>query len=85
MLHELRFYEIKAARIADDVSHASKVAVPFRGGRDGKRLGFSLPSIQCQSVIWSRALVPRRIEPPDFARCSVILPLRARLAFTVRS
>jgi hypothetical protein len=40
MLHELRFYEIAAGKLADYVNHAGEVAVPFRGDRYGKLLGF---------------------------------------------
>src|SRR3954470_655255 len=40
MLHELRFYEIAAGKLAEYVQHAGQVAVPFRGDRYGKLLGF---------------------------------------------
>ncbi len=40
MLHELRFYEIVAGRLAGYIDHAGAVAVPFRGDRYGKLLGF---------------------------------------------
>src|SRR5215218_5544590 len=63
MLHELRFYEIKAGRIADYVSHAGKVAVPFRGDRYGKLLGFwtcEIGAMSCAFNLWEHESVTTR-------------------------
>ena len=62
MLHELRFYEIAAGRVADYINHAGAVAVPFRGDRYGKLLGF-------WSCIFRRirkpSRLPQRCKLPD--------------------
>lgn len=40
MIHELRFYRIAPGGLEDYLDHAGKVAVPFRGDRYGRLLGF---------------------------------------------
>jgi hypothetical protein len=63
MLHELRFYEIAAGRLADYVNHAGKVAVPFRGDRYGKLLGFwscEIGAVNCVFNLWEHESVATR-------------------------
>lgn len=63
MLHELRFYEIRAGRIDDYVNHAGKVAVPFRGDRYGKLLGFwtcEVGAMSCAFNLWEHESVATR-------------------------
>ena len=63
MLHELRFYEIAAGRLADYVNHAGNVAVPFRGDRYGKLLGFwscEIGAVSCVFNLWEHESVATR-------------------------
>ncbi len=63
MLHELRFYEIVAGRVADYVNHAGAVAVPFRGDRYGKLLGFwscEIGAVNCVFNLWEHESVATR-------------------------
>ncbi len=63
MLHELRFYEIAAGRLDDYVNHAGAVAVPFRGDRYGKLLGFwfcEAGAVNCAFNLWEHESVATR-------------------------
>jgi hypothetical protein len=63
MLHELRFYEIAAGKVADYCDHAGKVAVPFRGDRYGKLLGFwscEIGAVNCVFNLWEHESVATR-------------------------
>jgi len=63
MLHELRFYEIAAGKLADYVNHAGTVAVPFRGDRYGKLLGFwscEIGAVNCVFNLWEHESVATR-------------------------
>lgn len=63
MLHELRFYEILAGRLADYIDHAGAVAVPFRGDRYGKLLGFwscEIGAVNCVFNLWEHESVASR-------------------------
>ena len=63
MLHELRFYQIAPGRLADYVEHAGKVAVPFRGDRYGKLLGFwscEIGAMSCAFNLWEHESVATR-------------------------
>ena len=63
MLHELRFYEILAGRLADYINHAGEVAVPFRGDRYGKLLGFwscEIGAVNCVFNLWEHESVAMR-------------------------
>ncbi|MGZ5089734.1 MAG: NIPSNAP family protein [Burkholderiales bacterium] len=63
MLHELRFYEIVAGRIADYINHAGEVAVPFRGDRYGKLLGFwscEIGAVNCVFNLWEHESIATR-------------------------
>jgi hypothetical protein len=63
MLHELRFYEILAGRVADYINHAGEVAVPFRGDRYGKLLGFwscEIGAVNCVFNLWEHESVATR-------------------------
>ena len=63
MLHELRFYEIVAGRLADYINHAGAVAVPFRGDRYGKLLGFwscEIGAVNCVFNLWEHENVATR-------------------------
>ena len=63
MLHELRFYEIAAGKLADYVNHAGEVAVPFRGDRYGKLLGFwscEIGAVNCVFNLWEHESVGTR-------------------------
>ncbi len=63
MLHELRFYQIAPGRVADYVEHAGAVAVPFRGDRYGKLLGFwscEIGAANCVFNLWEHESVATR-------------------------
>ena len=63
MLHELRFYEIAAGKLADYVNHAGTVAVPFRGDRYGRLLGFwscEIGAVNCVFNLWEHESVATR-------------------------
>ena len=63
MLHELRFYEIAAGKLEDYCNHAGTVAVPFRGDRYGKLLGFwscEIGAVNCVFNLWEHESVATR-------------------------
>ena len=63
MLHELRFYEIAAGKLDDYIDHAGKVAVPFRGDKFGKLLGFwacEIGAANCVFNLWEHESVATR-------------------------
>ena len=63
MLHELRFYEIAPGKLDDYIDHAGKVAVPFRGDKFGKLLGFwacEIGAANCVFNLWEHESVATR-------------------------
>jgi hypothetical protein len=63
MLHELRFYEIAPGRLQDYVQHAGAVAIPFRGDRFGRLLGFwscEVGALNCVFNLWEHESVESR-------------------------